>query len=79
MDIVGTGVYRVASSDKRFYCKKCGRSMDFVVESEKLSNGVKRIVYYYKCPVCGYRVDVEQVNVGVEKDYIVVRRRVRLV
>ncbi len=67
-----------SASEKKFYCKKCGKLMGLVVESEKLSNGVKRITYYYKCPVCGYRVDVEQVSIGVEKDVIIVRRKVKL-
>ncbi len=65
-------------SEKGFYCKKCGRPMGLVIESEKLSNGVKRVLYYYKCPVCGYRVDVEQLKVSLEKDYIIINRVVRI-
>ncbi len=51
--------------------------MYFVIESEKLSDGTRRLVMYYRCPVCGYRVEVEQVVIKSGKDSIVVRRLLR--
>ncbi len=63
---------------KGFYCKKCGKPLYLVVESEKLSNGVRRASYYYKCLVCGYRIDCEQVHVTSNKEFLLVKRRVRV-
>ncbi len=58
-------------------CKRDGKPMYFVIESEKLSDGTRRLVMYYRCPVCGYRVEVEQVVIKSGKDSIVVKRLLR--
>ena len=63
---------------KGFYCKKCGKPMYLVVESEKLSNGARRINYYYKCLICGYRIDTEQVHMSINRELLLVRRKVRI-
>ncbi len=36
-------------------CPRCGVAMEYRVESENLSNGTRRVVYYYRCPRCGYK------------------------
>lgn len=59
-------------------CRKCGRLMYIVSESERFSDSSKRISYYYKCPSCGYRVDLEQINIIASSDLIIVRRRINL-
>ncbi len=64
--------------EKGLYCKKCGKPMYLVMESEELSNGAKRVTQYYKCLVCGYRVDTEYIRISREKDVVVVRRRKRI-
>ncbi len=64
---------------KAVICKKCGKPMNLIVEAEKLSDGTRRITYYYKCSTCGYRLDIEQVFIGMERDAIVVKRVRRLV
>ncbi|WFO75400.1 hypothetical protein J4526_00380 [Desulfurococcaceae archaeon MEX13E-LK6-19] len=61
-----------------FVCKKCGKSMGLIAESEKLSDNSLRIKYYYKCPSCGYRIDAEQLTIGREQEFILVKRKVFL-
>ena len=36
-------------------CPRCGVAMEYRVESESLSNGTRRVIYYYRCPRCGYK------------------------
>ncbi len=38
-----------------YTCPRCGTVMEYRVEIE-LGDGVRRIVYYYRCPRCGYRL-----------------------
>ena len=42
--------------DGAVLCPRCGVVMDLHVESERLSDGTRRIVYYYRCRRCGYRL-----------------------
>ena len=63
--------------ERGFVCKKDGKPMYFVEETEKMGNGQRRAVFYYRCPVCGYRIEVEQVVINVSSDGIVVKRRIR--
>ena len=63
--------------ERGFVCKKDGKPMYFVEETEKMSNGQRRSVFYYRCPICGYRIEVEQVVINVSNDSIVVKRRIR--
>jgi len=37
-------------------CPRCGVAMEYRVESESLSDGTRRVVYYYRCPRCGYKI-----------------------
>ncbi len=63
--------------ERGFICKKDGKPMYFVEETEKMSNGQRRSVFYYRCPVCGYRIEVEQVVINVSNNSIIVKRRIR--
>ncbi len=63
---------------KGFKCKKDGKEMYFVEESEKMSDGSRKAIFYYRCPVCGYRIEAEHVVISFNKDKIVIRRRIRL-
>jgi DNA-directed RNA polymerase subunit RPC12/RpoP len=65
-------------SNEGYVCKKDGKQMFLIEETEKMSNGAHRAVFYYKCPVCGYKIEVEQVTVSVDKDQLIIRRRVKL-
>lgn len=62
---------------KGFICKKDGKEMYFVEESEKMSDGSRKAVFYYRCPVCGYRVEAEHVMISFDKGKIVIKRRIR--
>ncbi len=64
---------------KAVICKKCGKPMSLIAESEKLSDGTRRVSFYYKCNTCGYRLDIEQVFISVEKDAIAIRRVKRVI
>ncbi len=59
-------------------CKRDGKPMYLVEESEKMSDGTRRITLYYKCPVCGYRVEIEQLVINVSNDNIRIKRLIRL-
>ncbi|RLG80020.1 MAG: hypothetical protein DRO13_04720 [Thermoprotei archaeon] len=57
-------------------CRKDGKPMYFVEETEKLSNGVYRVTFSYKCVVCGYRIVVEYATIKKAGEKIIVERRV---
>ena len=43
-------------------CPKCGTVMYYRMESEKLDESTRKITSYYKCVVCGYRVNDQVIN-----------------
>jgi len=45
-------------------CKRDGKQLYLVKETEKLSNGVYRVTYSLKCPLCGYAINVEQAEIS---------------
>ncbi len=59
-------------------CKRDGKPMYLVEESEKMSDGTRRVTFYYRCPVCGYRVEVEQAHISVDEKGIIIKRSIRL-
>ncbi len=44
-------------------CPRCGAPMVYRVESERYSNGVKRVGSYFKCNVCGYKLQDQLVKI----------------
>ncbi|RLG83504.1 MAG: hypothetical protein DRO40_04540 [Thermoprotei archaeon] len=52
--------------------------MYIISESEKLSDSSRRICYYYKCPSCGFRIDLEYINVAPSNEFIIVKRKILL-
>ncbi|MBE9391738.1 hypothetical protein IOK49_06630 [Fervidicoccus fontis] len=52
-------------------CPKCKTIMEYSIETEKFTDGTKRIKSFYKCPVCNYKVNDQQISVskvdGTEK------------
>ncbi len=60
------------------YCKKDGKPMYLVEESERMSDGSHRITFYYRCPVCGYRITIEQIIIENNGPNIIVRRSLRV-
>ncbi len=63
-------------ASKARICRKCGRPMHLVAESEQLSDGSRRISYYYKCPSCGAKHLVEQLSIAFGSNGIVVEKKV---
>ncbi len=63
--------------EKTMVCRKDGKPMYFIEETEKLSNGEYRIVYSYKCFVCGYKIVVEQAIIKKNKEGIIIKRRIK--
>lgn len=58
-------------------CKKDGKIMYFVKETEKLSDGEYRIIFSYKCEVCGYTVNIEQASVKNKySNGIIIKRKI---
>jgi|ECHnycMinimDraft_1075156.scaffolds.fasta_scaffold00049_18 C4-type Zn-finger protein len=45
------------------YCPRCKGRVDFIVESERSGDSIKRIKYYYKCKVCGFRQNVSDIEI----------------
>jgi hypothetical protein len=58
---------------KEMICKRDGRVMYLVEEAEKMSDGTARLTFYYRCPVCGYRVPIEQCIMESDKDGIIIK------
>lgn len=59
-------------------CKRDGKPMFLVEETEKLSTGEYRITFTYKCLVCGYSSSNEQLIIKKnESGEIILSRRVR--
>ncbi len=67
----------MGSNDNYMVCKKDGKPMYFVKETEKLSNGEYRVIYSYRCAVCGYTINVEQAVIkNKHSDGIVIIRKI---
>lgn len=54
-------------------CPRDNNVFSLMYESERLDNTI-RIVVYYKCPVCKYRVDLERLELLRGEHGIVVKR-----
>ncbi len=42
-------------------CPRCGGQMIYRMESESYNKRKRQITSYYKCPVCGYRIDDQKI------------------
>jgi C4-type Zn-finger protein len=60
-------------SIKELKCPKDGNTLVLVYESERLS-GVVRVSIYYKCQVCGYRRDVEKLEISRDEQGVLIKR-----
>ena len=40
-------------------CPQCKIPMEYTLETEKSSNGTRKLIRYYKCPACGTQVTDE--------------------
>jgi len=65
------------AGEKRLPCPRCGTRMEYWVEIE-ISDGSKRIRYYYKCPRCGYRLQDIVINVKKNGDSVVLEKEEHL-
>ncbi|MEM0031393.1 MAG: hypothetical protein QXS24_06590 [Desulfurococcaceae archaeon] len=63
-------------SEKVLSCPKDGNALSLVYESEKIGNVVK-ISIYYKCPTCGYRKDLEKLEVQRGEQLLAVKKFTR--
>ncbi|MEM0380483.1 MAG: hypothetical protein QXX35_05005 [Desulfurococcaceae archaeon] len=65
-------------SSKQYICKRDGKPMYLIEETEKLSTGEYRITFTYRCLVCGYSISNEQLIIKKnETGDIVLNRRIR--
>ena len=44
-------------------CPRCKIPMEYTLETEKSSNGHRRLVRYYKCPACGTQITDEVITI----------------
>lgn len=64
-------------SRENMLCRRDSKPLFFIKEVEKMGDGVSKITYSYKCVLCSYKIEVEQMLVSKNKDGVVVRRTVR--
>jgi len=53
----------MGSNGKMVLCPQCKIPMEYTLETEKSSNGSRRLVRYYKCYVCGSRIIDETIQI----------------
>jgi len=47
--------------------------MDFIAEAENNADGTKIVRYYYRCPVCGTRINDELIIIKNENGSVVIK------
>lgn len=57
-------------------CPRDGTPLILLAESEKLSDGNVRATYYHKCPLCGFRRDLERLELAKNKEAIAIKRTI---
>lgn len=62
-------------SSEGLKCPRDGNIMNVMYESEKLGTGVIKVYFYYKCPICNYRQDIERLEIQRADDKILVKRQ----
>gem|GEM_PF-1485497 len=68
---------QVARTEKGYLCKRDGSLMYLVYESEKTTDNKLKVVISYKCPVCGFKVERESIELSRLKDSFTIVRVVR--
>jgi len=63
------------SRNEAIKCSKDGSPMIFTYESEKLKGELVRVSLYYKCPICGFRKDIEELRIEKNDRGFTVTRR----
>ena len=61
-------------------CPRCGINLEYMAETENMSDGIRKITYFYRCPRCGYRIDDEVLFLEHNANSLkikVVKRRLR--
>ncbi|MEM1662457.1 MAG: hypothetical protein QXP72_01690 [Desulfurococcaceae archaeon] len=61
-------------SRENMVCKRDSKPLFFMKEVEKVGDGTSKITYSYKCVLCNYKVEVEQILVSRNSDGLVIRR-----
>lgn len=51
--------------------------MFFMKEVEKIGDGASKITYSYKCVLCSYKVELEQMLISRDRDGVIIRRSVK--
>lgn len=59
--------------EEKYICPRDKSQLYLVLEAEKLDK-LTRATFSYKCPVCGYRLDVERVVISRSGNEIVIKR-----
>ncbi|ADV65212.1 hypothetical protein [Desulfurococcus mucosus] len=57
-------------------CPRDGNTMILVLESEKLSDGTVKAYFSYRCPICGFRLEAERIEVTRGEGVLSVKRTV---
>jgi C4-type Zn-finger protein len=60
-------------SDRELKCPKDGNPLVVVYESEKIGD-TTRVSIYYKCQVCGFRRDIERLEISRGEQGLVVKK-----
>lgn len=55
----------MGSNGRPILCPKCKIPMEYTLETEKSSNGHRRLIRYYKCPACGTQVVDEVITIEI--------------
>ncbi len=68
---------QVARTENGYLCRRDGSLMYVVYESEKTMDNKLRVSIAYKCPVCGFRVEAETLEMTRGRDSYTLTRTVR--
>jgi C4-type Zn-finger protein len=60
-------------SEREYKCPKDGNTLVLMQETEKIGSTAK-ITIYYKCQVCGYRKDIERLEVTRGEKGLIVKK-----
>lgn len=75
---IDTSIPGYVMSRENMVCKKDSKPLFFMKEVEKVGDGVSKITYSYKCVLCSYKLEVEQILVSRNQDGVVIKRTSRL-